>query len=559
MLGRTHTDDHQNIDLENRLSTLFEPFRRLQDRQDFIAASHKLDSLQELFILLAKTNVNHKPWNWLTILSGLMELSSQIASHLKNHRGKFDTQLTLATALYNKSLALVMKFLESFYRNITIETLEGIDFGLFISFTLESANYAFLINGIVNTNALVQNLSLCCSKYLLKSLEEAGSDLEPEARLEIVRLMIGISKAALYGGCPSAILPLVFSQPACLSETFIIPIVGNECFSIELLIDYFRYGAYCLVSTVAEHDKIEDSFTKKADIFLKVLLNLPNLQLTNYLEKEGEMLVSLFSKYVTLTEREELSFFYLINFLMKSRSLEDLTDSEKNYVAELTFFVNAFNRHTAYELDQLASVPLSRNGSYVSVPKAAEPSTQALNVETFATMSSILHDGSYKERLKLVVDFFKQFMINSLRRSFSGLSRGFDLSTLHLNQDAPQLFSSNNELLSLINRIDSEKFPGKFLYLKAVDKIVRLVQLLSLKFFLCTAGLAQSPQEILGQYIVSRYSLDQILLVKDILATDGTILITRSTDENAADSDIQHQIELVKRTRALESSFQRLF
>lgn len=549
-------------DIRSRLDTSLTPFCNLRTWQDYIFASQRLlEALQEFFVFLAKTDVNEHQTEWILVLERFAELSTNIASHYKQHKTAMDAQLLSASAAFEKSLLLIVKYMESFYRLYQPNSAPSDHNDVFPSFVSKTITYIMAGVGILDFDCLMHSLVISVSKYLAVSGLSEGSDMDPETKINVCRLIVKISKAAFFSGCSGAILPLVFMQPQCISEIFVLPVVGYEDFDLETLIDYFRYSAYCLVTCVVEMDSIDDDIAKKADLFFKVLLNLPNLQLTNYaleFEKSGDFLIQLSSKYVSLAEREELSFFYLLNFMLRARRLESITDPERYFKRELKFFIDSFNNRLASELDKLASVPLSRSGSYVSVPRTAEPLVFDLSPETSSTLSSILHDGSYKERLKLVVDFFCLIRSNTSLGSLARLVQTFDMSQIHTALEHKHLNSTNSEIANVIARIQSSKWSGKRLYLGAIDKIVRLVQLLTLKFFATTVGSDQEPNYVLRQMFVSKYSLNQIVSVKPLLRLDGLHIVRPQRKERSESEEHLHQLQIIERTQALEHNIQKL-
>lgn len=551
----------QAKDLQARLDTSLGPFCNLRNHQDFVAASQSLsDSLQGFFVLLTKSDVNVDSWVWILVLNRFTECGMHISSYYKQYQKTLEGSNANLIDSFNHSFRLILKYLESFFRIYQPTPGNPTDNKKYYTLVKQTISYITSFLGILDLSVLIRGLALSVSTSMAQDLLQSRREPNTETRMEICRLVTKISKISFFGGCSSAILPLVFNHPACISENFILPMIGLEQFDIELLIDYLRYSAFCMVSSVAELESIDDQICKKADIFFKILLNLPNLQLTNYaldLEKNGDFLIQLSSKYVSFAEREELSFFYLLNYLFKLGRLEALTDTEKYFKNELSYFIESFNNRAASELDQLASVPLSRNTSSVFVPRLAEPVTR--DMTTNLTLSSILYDGSYKERLKLVVDFFTLIRPNTSLGSISRLVQAFDMSQSNSLADLLHSSLKGNEILNVIFKMQVAKCPGKFLYLKAVDKIVRLVQLLTLKFCICTMGSAQSSDQILQQIFESNYTLAQITLVKSTIILDLGDSRSQLFNKRSEDEKFSRQLRMIERTKALEQTIQRLF
>lgn len=548
--------------LQGRLDTTFAPFYDLQSRQEFTNASHNFSEATQGFCsLLSKTDISKDPWVWFMVLNSFAECSIHIAKFGKIYQKVSDLQICSAIGLFEKSSLILAKYFESFFRVFQSEAADSAERSNFYNLIKITTKYVIECHGALQSSTLMRSLVVCVSRYLSAIVFTGSNDIKCDTRIEICKLSIDICKACYYGGSPSAILPLVFMQPQCVSEIFIMPVVKGKSLQIETLIDYFRFSAFCLVSCNIELDTIDDQLTRKADVFLKVLLNLPNLQLSNYvleLEKSGDFLMQLSTRYVPVSEREEISFFYILNYLLRLRRLESLAETEKYFKSELRFFNDSFNKRVASELDRLVSVPLSRNGSTTSVPRMAEMFNEDLGVNTTSTLSSILCDGSYKERLRLVVDFFGLLGVDIRVGSLSRLVQTFDMSYLNDQEEPEAQISGFSDVWSVMSRIYSSNYSGKKLYLGAIDKIVRLLQLLSLKFLSTTIGHAQSPREILDKVFHSSYTIDQVLLVKDLLEVKDDKLAVKELEKKSEDQICYHQLRIIERTQMLEHNIQRL-
>lgn len=555
--------DDQLSAIQSRLKHSLAPFCNLQSRNEFIAASQKLpDALHGFYVLLAKTNVNTHSNVWYPVLTNFLELSVHISIQHKQFERVLDGQVVLAFKSFEDSLLLIVKYVESFFRVYQINPESPEDCNKFMKLAKLMSIYLIECASFLPLHVLANTFGASFHRFISSSLSKIA-EIEISHRFEIISLVTQACKAFFYCGSPNAILPLLTSAPNCVSDDFVLPLVSCEDFSVELLIDYFKYAGFCLVSCVAEQENIDDDLTRKADLYFKMLLNLPNLQLTNYnleLQTYGDLLSQLSRRYVSFLEREELAFFYVLNRLLMFTSLETFVSTDDYFDSELQFFVDSFNHRVGSELDQLVSVPLSRNGSYVSVPKASEPISDP-SIDTKLSLSSILADGSYKERLKLVISFFRG-VIGARKDRLSGLSRlirMYDLSLLSTLQDSSQLESNSSEIFGLISRMDFKKFPGKRLYLKAIDKILRLFQLLALKFYITTAGISQLPLIIMQQSFRAEYTLDQILSVKKILTYMNDRLFVSNREELPDNEKYLHQLDLFEKTTALERNLQKLF
>lgn len=539
-----------DLDIDTRLERALAPYATIKSKLDFIAACVCLpDALQDFFVLLAKSDVNELPALWFVVVGSFVQCSRSLATHVKQYQRI--SELAAAVTAATRTLLLILKYIESFFRVFRPPGLHG----RFLSLASDAAQYVLDCVGVIDVAAFLGSLAAAVARFFEAAAAERV--LDSAGRIEVCSLMVSICKAAFYGGCPGAVVLLVFSPPYCVSESFILPVVGHDALPLKTVVDYFRYSSYCLVSHAADLDTIDDRVTRRADIFFRVLLGLPCLLLSNYplhLNKYGDFMTNLQAKLVSYAEREELAFFYLLNYLFKLTRLDALVDADRHRDAELRFFIDSFHNRIAFDLEELVSVPLSRSSSDVFMPRSAEPSDQG--VPTAFALCSILSDGSYKERLRLVADFFALVYARTQLGSLLGLAETFDLSQLHAKLDLTALGPAS-EISSVVSRVDLAKFPGKQLYLMAVDKVVRLVLLLALKYVSLSTVVYLLPTDILARYFSCKYTLEQIVLVKPNVLLEGEQLRVCSL-ELSDDEMFRRLLKILERTEDLERSIQRL-
>lgn len=540
-------------------------FQLLSSKNEYLQASQTFpDVAMEYFCVLSKNPPSSHQWLWLLVVTRLAQISTRLIQQRKQLSPFMDIHISSAAAILGLLVQQVARHCEML--------LEALDMSFIIS--NETARSSFLAAVKVSVGlcmpeqtylkhgSLVVSVVLAISRYSVEFSPENDVHFQ-EFKVSLLPVLVEIAKAAFLSGVPSAVLPLVFpdenSSSALVSETFLPSIILDPRVTLPLITNYYRYYAFCLVTSASEGNQIDDVLAKKADLFLRVLLGLPHLQLVNYMAEtasvDGASAVGE-TMMVSGVEREEISFFFLLNYLLRIRSLASFVDPDAYFIKERRFFIASFNKRCGAELDFSASASLSRTGSVVSMTRV--PDLTSVNYPLASvTLSSILSDGSYKEKVRLVADFFNLTSETGGAGSVRRLIQNFDMSGMHHRTNHFSL--SSHDVVHIFNRIDSQQYPGKVAYVKALDMIVRLLQLVSLKHFHLTFAHSLRPAEFLSLYFKTNYLLRDILLVKDLLLLEDNDVLRISYRPVSSEADfISRQLCILENTRLLKSDVQKL-
>lgn len=107
---------------------------------------------------------------------------------------------------------------------------------------------------------------------------------------------------------------------------------------------------------------------------------------------------------------------YVLNYLLSLNSLRKLIETSPLYKDELKFLVKSLSSCLSKDIDQLASQPGSTRSSMVSIPQFTNEIERKIALEKkftskskFSSLGGVILHGSYKEKLKLVVNFGEVF------------------------------------------------------------------------------------------------------------------------------------------------------
>lgn len=381
------------------------------------------------------------------------------------------------------------------------------------------------------------------------------------AQADVTKAIVALNKTAFFMGAPEKVEPLFVSNEGRppVTETFPFNFVSHLETDLPLLIDFYRYCGFCLVTLATTKDStphITSKYAQLANYFLVTLLSLPNLSLSNY-PISGEVPRTIRSEhYLLLQDREEISFFYVLSYLLRLENLTSLVDPLPRFKAEVKHFVLSFGKRISSDLDILASRNQSYSNSTISMLSLEQRATAAAPIGNANTLSSILSEGTYKEKLHLVKLFFDNLVTAKVTGNvalakmietfnFESVPEGSLLTRTMKNQDFHHLLSN----------VDIQAYPGKRLYVEAIEKIVRLIQLLTLKYLHTTLGLESHPDQLLAQLYNTTYTFDNVSKVKQLLRTndDGTLCraVPKHTPENL---EISSQLDMISTTRELEQT-----
>lgn len=280
-----------------------------------------------------------------------------------------------------------------------------------------------------------------------------------------------------------------------------IQLVQESTVNLQHLIDFYRYTAFNLLSLSLRGDGIDDSFTSMADTYFKVLLNFPNLTLRIFRDVKISILPPHLSEFekeepesedepksiILLLERQEISFLYVINYILSATELVKISAADEYFTSELNFLVNSLSTSISSDLDKSASRSGSHSNSIVSLqplndvpmfPHHTQRKKQYNRIK-FKSLSTIISYGSYKEKLTLIVKFFELFKPATLSTSKI-------VSTIQLDRNSDQ---PESDIQHIVSNIDSNHYPGKMLYVSTLFKITQLVKILGIKQLVLYGGL----------------------------------------------------------------------
>lgn len=409
---------------------------------------------------------------------------------------------------------------------------------------------------------------------LVESNLNSHNEAQLLARERAFPVLVRFLKAAFFTGYPRAILPLYTNNEGLeptISELYPCILIEKTLLHYSDLVDFYRYSAYLLTTMAVGEDSesfkssINFNLAEIADFFYLVLLDLPSMHPFNYRPPnelsgtldlpEALFLANKSHQHVTHTERDEISFFYVINSLLRLNSIQEIVQPNQKFLQEASHFVNSFGKRIASDLDYLASSNQSYSNSVISMLSLEQRSSAPLAVPTAKLLSSILTEGTYKEKLHLVKFFFNGLTPSAQTLYEPGivnLARTFNFKGVAAQSSLPMNLK-HQELLHLISHIDERTTPGKRLYVTALEKIIRLFHLLTVDHLICGAGLRQTLEDVIRGIFNSTYTFDEIASVRQLLSygNDGKLQKVNQyfVDE---DEDILDQKHLLEITHELD-------
>ncbi|KAF8004102.1 hypothetical protein HF325_001550 [Metschnikowia pulcherrima] len=262
-LAEFHDDnDHKLLmaQIDAHLNEHLAPYALISGKAELYHALQQFsDTAMEYFCILAKTGIQGHHWLWLNVLYRLAEVSNRLVHEKNSLSLDTDMNMVSSSAYLTPLIQQVARHCEMFF---------------------EAVDVAFLAR------------EKEARGLFLKCVNESLSLSMPEQ----IHLKHG-SLVRFRSGAPSAVLPLVLAtENPPVSESFLPELVLDPSVTLPLITDYYRYYAFCLVTSVVEGATIDERAANKADTFLKVLLNLPHLHLSNYMADMSSELASFRNK-----------------------------------------------------------------------------------------------------------------------------------------------------------------------------------------------------------------------------------------------------------------------
>ncbi|RLV95615.1 hypothetical protein JA1_000874 [Spathaspora sp. JA1] len=375
---------------------------------------------------------------------------------------------------------------------------------------------------------------------------------------------------------PADCLPILtqFSKVVYLfgESTLLIPLLDLNVFDPEIpmniilqnnpinfvdVINFYRFTAFNLVTLSLETNpgKINDKYTKLADIYLKILLNFPNLNLNAYADvrlehgdmrrfaPQGGVRDKREDFIVSVPERQELSLMYILNSLLSLTSLVKFIELPPLYKSELSFLVKSLSNSLSKDIDELASQPTSTHSSVISFPQLNQLEQEKsleymqkkiINKSKFKSITSILIHGSYKEKLGNIVKLCN--LLNDSR------------------QTIPALYSKYHATIT-----EAPTSTGSKSLRNAVESILKLLILLSLQQLqegvdsISVANLKKLFFINENERIENIFKVKQILDYEIVIENGQEVLkLSPSRNVQSVDFIVKDQLELSRLSQKLK-------
>lgn len=368
------------------------------------------------------------------------------------------------------------------------------------------------------------------------------------------------SRAAFLCGRPELVLKI---DKLIGSVSHATQLLLHAKLELDTLIDFCRYFGYCLVTCAVSGDMIDQELCDRADGFLTALIGLPNLRLSGYIRPDADDPEAGSSresgKYISVKQREEISFFYVINSVLRMNLLVQVVSTTERFQSECNFLLNSVHFRVSQELDVLASAPHSHSTSAVGLQAYEMEARNTLPARNSCVMSSILEDGTYKEKLLLLLSFLQHLsMMKSKGKptlppgQLVKLVQTFTMNGLLPTVDLKTRLT-NNDIVMLVNKINKFVFPGKMLFLEALRKIVCLCELLFMKHAFMTMNIKSSFDSLLEHIFETLIPINDVINVKPLMRFSGEgelKLLNKAMP--LEDEQLKEHAECLKRVTILE-------
>lgn len=531
-------------------------------------AIHLADHINEVIALLTKQDISTHQYLWFFAACELARVAEAVAEARARFADSSDSRLAnavkmLKTPLHD-SVNTVIRFLPRWNMAILkgkagaeAQKLSAMYIGLVLLICNAVVAGHAVLDGAADMTVVAESLVTFSYVYNTNSRELA---------LRVFPALVGVAKASFFVGQPQAVVLLAFGSDL-VSESTPTTILARLKPDFHHIMDFYRYYGYCFVTLAVVGSAIDQKYSDLADVFLRVLLGLPNLQLSNYFSPASPAgQLSLPKLYFSDTDREELSFFFLLNTLLNYTSLDQYVRGDSEIRAEMLYFTTQFNGRVLKDLALLASPSQSYSNSLISVPSLEHRIFTPSPVANSKTLSSILSEGTYKEKVNLVLQFFKisgsaHLLGPAHKSAWNSLISFVQIFNLCNNPGTLGLTTKirNSDVTHCVSYIDREKYPGKALFVHAIDKSVRLMQLLSLLHLSETAGLSSDPDSMISRLFNTGYTFNDIAGVKDLAGVDPDGTFCRKFgNELLEDDQIAAQYKILQRTKRLEECVQRI-
>ncbi|CAH6718388.1 hypothetical protein CLIB1444_01S05622 [[Candida] jaroonii] len=320
---------------------------------------------------------------------------------------------------------------------------------------------------------------------------------------------------------------------------------------LNFVLDYYIYISFNLFSLSFNDASIDNEMAKKADLYFKIFLNFPPssyyLYVTFRKSPRDRVVYQVILPEDSDEKRKafkriEVSVLFVLNKILMARDLDDVISFSSMVNSEL----ETCHRILSGVITLFLNVELERPDSASSIStvvdqERAEPSLLRSNTRS---IGSIIHNGSYKERLFAVIKLMEQLMnldITKFGKCFS-LDSDFNSDFKHLHKTI-------------------ENSPGRVKYFKLVNLVSKYLKLLSLKFLVKSVGSNEFSLSKLKDFLDNPASVQEILEIKPLLNYEVSMKNNEefykfSINEMSLGTQqdmVNHQLELAKQINGLES------
>ncbi|KAK6203187.1 uncharacterized protein RJT21DRAFT_119332 [Scheffersomyces amazonensis] len=450
----------------------------------------RIRDLEEYFsevkALLCKFPVENHHYLWVESLSSLV---NDLINYNQAFCNKYSTISSFETEVF-------MKIAEE----ITPKINQLIaDFASLLGRFLKSSNFnweKFIIPEVFNSfeNLLYESLELLImdkidnldnqniTEFILVDIQQVVLKIfkEPGLAESGFSIITQFLKVTYMTGESLLIVPL-FSLPI-IDPEYPMKVIQTIETNLKYVLYYYKYVALNFLAISILNNS--SFYNKIADIYFKVLLHFPNLQLNLYFFGDNKPISGRVNEsLISLLERQEISLMFVINSLLKLSDIQSYCEMSKLYNTEFEFLYASLSTVLAGDLDRSASRPGSAHSSAISVPKIYQlelqkdsefRKNQKRNAILLRSFSYLILYGSYKEKINLIIEFLNDV-------SF-GKAEGF------LN---PFYKGEKLEDYKLIRSDGS----GKEVFIYATNKIRQHIRSLATSFLCDNAGLKSSENQ----------------------------------------------------------------
>lgn len=530
------------------------PYYSLESKTTYLDAAHHLpDHICEVLVILMKTDINTHQYLWLHSALALSRVASSVFDAHCRFGNLLDPPFVRASNILNARLVDIFGALNRFLNGWDMSIVTGPS----SLAKRESTSTLLLVHEM--SQALVSGqFHLVTEVSILSDIIIRVKSLHEELNLATFTALVSVARAAFFAGQPDAVAQLAFSENPLVSESTAVNILDEQPEFADVM-DFYRYYGYCFVTLATMGESINQKYSDLADVFLRVLLKLPNLLIYNFYP-----VVQNSRLHFSALDRQELAFYFLLNTQLNYTSLDQYLRIDAQTKSELHYFTTEFNSRISRDLAHQASPSQSYSNSAISIPNLEHRMTPQPTVFSSRALSSIVSDGTYKEKVNLVLQFFKTS--NAFRSQMPEEVRNagclvnfvqlFNLSGSPQNSELA-VKMQNDSLLHCISNIDGETYPGKVLFVEAIGKIVKLFELLTILHLSDSVGLSFNPDVMIAKVFNTGHRFEDLAQIKHLAHFDGQKYKRRYT-RMLDDERIAAQFSILQRTKDLELCVQKL-